>query len=459
MNAHGFNSKQLSDKQGTRVVSEAMKDKFEDFKEGISTAKGMAQTRSNKEVETRKKIYSSVNFTLTTRPTYLEFLKPLSDNGKDKVHSIIASANDNSLSICYHIGYLYFRVLRTLQSNDPTFKFRPPSTIREMLYFLAALPFSHNYDSLNSYVNEHFRKPVKNESVSEDAELMIPVADSASYNTNNTLSAADLKDYLTTTCHHSTTLLSVIQGNSGSGNPDEPWLHELFSNNAFHLMYPSGPTLFRSLSSYTYALQFQLYFLYAQSYSTHSQGCGWKGCRYGRDINKKANTQVTSHICQGYDCAGSDNCKHDGQNGSTSCKHNTYSDPTSCGSKGKPSPLQAFLTDNRQGFTHGLPDSPGHLDDHPPGSMCHVKMGFNPEHLRQNAGTSNYIYSVLSGFCGSHNTPLRQLYPSVQIRTSDSREFGTKHLLYIDDLKLLAKDDWGQVSYQLVKVRRYGKVA
>ncbi|GIX63000.1 reverse-transcriptase domain containing protein,putative [Babesia caballi] len=36
---------------------------------------------------------------------------------------------------------------------------------------------------------------------------------------------------------------------------------------------------------------------------------------------------------------------------------------------------------------------------------------------------------------------LRQLYPSVQIRTSDSREFGTNHLLYIDDLKLLAKDE------------------
>ncbi|GIX65994.1 reverse transcriptase, putative [Babesia caballi] len=36
---------------------------------------------------------------------------------------------------------------------------------------------------------------------------------------------------------------------------------------------------------------------------------------------------------------------------------------------------------------------------------------------------------------------LRQLYPSVQIRTSDSREFGTNHQLYIDDLKLLAKDE------------------
>ncbi|GIX62368.1 reverse-transcriptase domain containing protein,putative [Babesia caballi] len=36
---------------------------------------------------------------------------------------------------------------------------------------------------------------------------------------------------------------------------------------------------------------------------------------------------------------------------------------------------------------------------------------------------------------------LRQLYPSAQIRTSDSREFGTNHLLYIDDLKLLAKDE------------------
>ncbi|GIX62281.1 reverse transcriptase domain containing protein [Babesia caballi] len=50
---------------------------------------------------------------------------------------------------------------------------------------------------------------------------------------------------------------------------------------------------------------------------------------------------------------------------------------------------------------------------------------------------------------------LRQLYPSVQIRTSDSREFGTNHLLYIDDLKLLAKDYEGEFDHQLVKVRQH----
>ncbi|GIX64260.1 reverse-transcriptase domain containing protein,putative [Babesia caballi] len=36
---------------------------------------------------------------------------------------------------------------------------------------------------------------------------------------------------------------------------------------------------------------------------------------------------------------------------------------------------------------------------------------------------------------------LKQPWVGLQIRTSDSREFGTNHLLYIDDLELLAKDE------------------
>ncbi|GIX65942.1 uncharacterized protein BcabD6B2_53770 [Babesia caballi] len=424
MNAHGFNSKQLSDKQGTRVVSEAMKDKFEDFKEGISTAKGMAEQRANKEDEARTKLgigdayvpdfrtgTPSTKVAANKNPTYPEYLHALCGkwcNGP----SAFTPSDDKPLSSIYYICRLYFQGKQKLQSDLPNLKPRPPTTIREMLYFLAALPFSPSYDAFDKYLTRHFTSLSGNSDATYDAELMIPVADSASVNTNNTLSAADLKDYLTNTCHYSTTILSVIQGNSGSENPGEPWLHELYSN-GLRFTYPPDSGLFSTLSNYTYALQFQLYFLFTQCAGTYSEGCGWNQCTYGSEMNKNLNTAVLSHICTGFKCNGASGCRHNGGSTNLNCKHNKLKDAESCGqSNGSLSPLQAFLTDKLKGFSlYDKPDtnSPSHLSDHPPGFMCHVKMGFTPQSLRSNARKGNYIYRVLEPFCGNSHSPLRQL--------------------------------------------------
>ncbi|GIX61254.1 extracellular matrix-binding ebh [Babesia caballi] len=157
------------------------------------------------------------------------------------------------------------------------------------------------------------------------------------------------------------------------------------------------------LSGYTYALQFQLYFLYAQCYSTYSLGSGWRACRYGSGVNSSTNgKRVTSHICSA-GCNKSSNGHTISSHSGAKCTHND------CGTSDNQSPLQAFLIDNLKGFTHSLPGSPSHLSNHPTSSMCHVRMGFHPEHLRHNAGTGNYIYSALASFCSGPDTPLRQL--------------------------------------------------
>ncbi|GIX63764.1 variant erythrocyte surface antigen-1 family protein [Babesia caballi] len=112
---------------------------------------------------------------------------------------------------------------------------------------------------------------------------------------------------------------------------------------------------------------------------------------------------VSSHICttkcnkqRGHEhTAKPDECEHNG-----------------CGRGSNFSPLQAFLTDNLKGFhvaQQSDPDSPHHLHNHPPGSMCHVKMGFNSKNLRQNSAKGAHIYIILQPFCGGFNTPLRQL--------------------------------------------------
>ncbi|GIX63141.1 extracellular matrix-binding ebh [Babesia caballi] len=393
----GYKVSELNDgMMGSHLFISAMKeDNFKDFKEGITKAVSTATERATKEKEAKQKLYpgasTSQSSSTSAKPTYPEFIKELCQ--RCSAESLSTISNDKPLSSLYYICRLYFQSKQKLQSELPNLKLRPPSTIREMLYFLAALPFSPAYDSLNEHITSVFKNLSPLSSTDDDAVRMIPVADSSKGYTPNspgdTLSAANLKDYLMTTCSLSITVLGTLQGSGASEKPSEPWFHELFSNSAFYLNYPSsGPTLFSMLSNYTYALQFQLYFLYAQCYNYSSRGCGWRGCRFGSTIQPNGSTTAPSHICS----------------------INIHNSGSTCGQNAsQASPLQAFLTDNLKGFSLSPKSTSGHLSDHPPGSMCHVKMGFTPQSLRQNAGTGNYLYSTLKPFCGSPVTPLRQL--------------------------------------------------
>ncbi|GIX61546.1 variant erythrocyte surface antigen-1 family protein [Babesia caballi] len=421
MSGQGFKSSELNGMAGSGIVGTPYA-KLQEFSTGFQEAKQAAQNRADKETKAKETLKIGKSFTPPSQadqkgkevtsnnnPTYPEYLQALCGKWCNKP-STFTPSNDSSLSVLYYVSYLYFKGKQSALTNDPDFKPRPPSTIREMLYFLAALPFSPSYDSLNSYITEHFSKLVKNKSVSEDYELMVPVADSSSPNTNNTLSAADIKDYLITTCFYGPSILGTIQGKAGSENLSEPWLHELYSNGMkYKYLYGSG--LFSTLSNYSYALQFQLYFLYTQCSSTYNLGRGWNQCQYGSGINTNSNTAVLSHICEGFKCNGASGCSHGGKGGNPIGNCNHHKKAQGCGENGNKSPLQAFLTDKLKGFSlSDKPDtnSPSHLDNHPPSSLCHVKMGFSGK-LRPNPRKGNLISITLQSYCGSPTSPLRQL--------------------------------------------------
>ncbi|GIX63657.1 variant erythrocyte surface antigen-1 family protein [Babesia caballi] len=408
----GYKASELSlSMRGSHISISAMNDKFDDFKKGMTAAAQTATERANKEKQTFNKLYPGGSFSENNKPAYPEFLKALQQNGETKAGSITNNANGNSFSIFYHIAKLYFSAKQAGQSTITAFERRGPSTIREMLYFLAALPFSPSYASLNEHITSLFQSLSHNTHNDIDAVYMIPVADTTSVSSNNTLSAANVKDYLTSTCLCSSSLLAVIQGNSGSPNPDKPWLYSLFSN-SMNLHYPSGPALFKKLADYAYALQFQLTFLYKQCRGAYSKSCGWQACRFGSRINPQQDYvhQVPSHICNGYNCNGNEQCNH---KSTGTCKHNEGAIGAICG-KGADSnsPLQAFLTDKLQGFSRSKnfdPLSTNHLDNHPPGFLCHVKMGFSPADLRSEPGIGNHVYSALDTFCGDAHGPLPHL--------------------------------------------------
>ncbi|GIX62248.1 extracellular matrix-binding ebh [Babesia caballi] len=269
---------------------------------------------------------------------------------------------------------------------------RQPSTIREMLYFLAALQFSSAYDELNEHIGTVLNKA-------------LDVADSSDSKPDNTLSSDQLKEYLRASCSFSSCVLGAIQGPGTSQTDTDPWLFELFCNSQFKLSIPSsGAFLFSKVSNYAYALQFQLSFLYIQCRNTYTIVCGWQECRFGKDINKSTASQIVpSHICP-TGCTKSTSEHSQGDHAQGNCEHE------GCGQESSNlSPLQAFLTDNLNGFSRGHPsDLSSHLATCS-GYMCHVPMGFT-NHLRA-GGNSNgsHISLTLKPLCGSCNTPLRQL--------------------------------------------------
>ncbi|GIX62468.1 variant erythrocyte surface antigen-1 family protein [Babesia caballi] len=338
-----------------------------------------------------------VDLEAANKKSYSHFVSELHTKGKENLSS---SAAPHSLSVLHYIGSLYFNGRQRQKTKEAK---ASPTTIREMLYFLAALPFSSVYDEFDKYITDQFKTLLKKPEESNDDNLKLDVADSSKPpGGNDTLSAAELKQYLLTSCSFSAVVLGRFQGSgTAEKDSDDPWLHKLFCNSEFTFNFPAAPILFYNLSEYTYALQFQLMFLHGQCGRSPVHGCGWRACKYGQGINNGTNIKlVQSHICP-VRCTKSGG-NHNTSNHTTGCEHK------GCGKAGKPSPLQAFLTDKLKGFSRGHPSDPSSHLATCSGVLCHVPMGFAGK-LRTDAGAGLNITYALGSFCGGFNTPLRQL--------------------------------------------------
>ncbi|GIX64375.1 variant erythrocyte surface antigen-1 family protein [Babesia caballi] len=301
----------------------------------------------------------------TSKP-YPEFLNTLTSNLNDAINpSSSPNLTGQTIPALYHIAKLYFRHQHGRNVGKP----RPPSSIREMLYWFSGLQFSPQYDSLQSHISSVFRSLLGKATSADDTELSLDVADSgATKDSNNKLSAVDLKGYLTMTCLYTPMVLGRLQGHGVSTGINEPYLLHLFGN-GMSFAYPSGAALLSKLSEYAYALQFQLSFLTQQCFTHNGDGCGWRMC-------------------------------------------------SKCGQaagQGSPSPLQAFLTDKLHGFRRGHPSDPSsHLASCSAKSMCHVPMGFKAEYLRETPGYGYHVFYPLLFYCSDNTRPLRLLSDKLQ---------------------------------------------
>ncbi|GIX64583.1 variant erythrocyte surface antigen-1 family protein [Babesia caballi] len=332
--------------------------------------------------------------------SYADFLKTFRGNCLTNWQSSSNATASNFLSGLYLCSTSYF----SHQHQKKAATARAPSSIREMLYWLMGLTATPQFGDLLGHID----KVVGNN---------FSVAVSGSSKTGETLSADQVTSYILATCYTCPSVLDIIQGRvPPTESNDQPWLHDLYSNSAFPFKYPSsGPALFYALSDYTYALQFQLSFLYKQCEYSYENGCGWFYCRYGSDILPKSpGNAVTSHLCEGFKCKDPLTCQHNGTNSGQSteaCNHDQDGLGQKCGKAPNNSPLQAFLIDKLYGLCRQHPGVSSHLAVCS-GTTCHVPMGFEADNLRETSRQKvqgGHILNALKPFCGNSNTPLRQL--------------------------------------------------
>ncbi|GIX64681.1 variant erythrocyte surface antigen-1 family protein [Babesia caballi] len=390
------NLNQISgEKMGADVFEAAMKG-FKDFKDGMAKAQRRADDRV-------RKFQASA-----PTPTFPKFLHELEKQATNISTSIGSNVQNNPMSLAYLVAKCYFKGVHLTSSQSRG----RPSTIRQMLYWVAGLPFAPGYESLKAHVSGIFRGALGDHTATDPAELRLPVAVSGSTSKRDFFSPASVTSYILTTACTIPNTLAFLQGRYDSSGP---LLHSVFSN-SMKFKYPaSGAALFSELCDYAYALKFHLTFLHQQCKGKYSEGFGWRHCKYGQSVNNGLPNggSVPAWICAGYQCTDDTTCYHNGKTGiaTNKCYHNDAKEGKGCGDpQGKPSPLQAFLTDTLKGFRLNSSESIStHLDNHSPGSMCHVKMGFTADTLLNATLMGYYLYHPLNFLCGNPNSPLPQL--------------------------------------------------
>ncbi|ORM41967.1 uncharacterized protein BXIN_1821 [Babesia sp. Xinjiang] len=279
-----------------------------------------------------------------------------------------------------------------------------PTTIREMLYWLMALPYSECFQLAPATIQQGIKKHGICDTPDDESDFI---------DDGITLKPTDPLDCLIlTSCHYAAVVLSTIQGTiCDNTTPKSPkGLHDIYSNSAFNFEYPTtANALFPVLWDIVSAVYSQIYFLMWQCLNCPYNG-GWKYCKYGEGIQYD---NVKSWICTspgGQQTASSHNCNTD----NCATKH------TNCGkTSDNLSPLQAFLCDyltpfqceslknnecqiqnvqlvsKNGGTTVPYSDHASHRNFN---QYCPVPMGFNKDCLSHTERTGNYIHWILHYF-------------------------------------------------------------
>ncbi|ORM39889.1 uncharacterized protein BXIN_2427 [Babesia sp. Xinjiang] len=338
------------------------------------------------------------NGTANVTGDYSKYINTLLENTRKNAPG---DATKHPLSSLYLASQYYFMYQ---QSKNPGDLNRVPCSIREMLYWLMALPYSECFQLAPATIKQGIKK---------HGEIVI-------IGMVVTLNLTDPFDcYLLTTCHYAGFILMTIQGKLCSPpktptttdettKPNPPNIHSIYDNSHFKFHYPHTVTdWFNKLWDVVYHLITQFYFLKEQCRTCFGAGCGWQWCQYGDGINSHMTKEVESWICTV--TPGETHSSGSGGNHTSGCTE-SQQHIAACGKDNNPSPLQAFLCDLLIPFkcpkfveNKKYPPYTEHISHRNFNQYCPVPMGFNKDYLPSSPRTGHYIYEILNYFTQNKN--------------------------------------------------------
>ncbi|KAG6440197.1 variant erythrocyte surface antigen-1 alpha subunit [Babesia bovis T2Bo] len=215
----------------------------------------------------------------------------------------ISDTNQHKIGAIFKLYILSCAYFTGLQKKTTHSTPRNPKTIREILYWLSALPYSQAYKDMLGYAKERLaevlKKPGDNASTTEQSELKF-------HQTGRwhpiTVHQYNLFAHFQAVTQYCPLVLIGIQGGihsatKGTDRTMEPAIHSLYSNTECHFTYPAVDIqAYNQVVHYIRALFYQLYFLRKQCAVKVALGGKWRECRYGNGVESKG---VISWMCLG----------------------------------------------------------------------------------------------------------------------------------------------------------------
>ncbi|EDO05999.1 variant erythrocyte surface antigen-1 alpha subunit [Babesia bovis T2Bo] len=197
------------------------------------------------------------------------------------------------LSCAYFTGLQKKSTKSAIQNTTPN----TPKTIREILYWLSALPYSQGYKGILGYGKERLEKVL--EHATEKKLKFIQTGRNAPI----TVDEFNLFAHFQAVTQYCPLVLIGIQGGihstDSTDSTKEPAIHSLYANTECNFTYPTvSIQAYNQVVHYIRALFYQLYFLRKQCAVKVALGGKWRECRYGKDVLGK---NAISWMCLGCD--------------------------------------------------------------------------------------------------------------------------------------------------------------
>ncbi|EDO05466.2 variant erythrocyte surface antigen-1 alpha subunit [Babesia bovis T2Bo] len=218
----------------------------------------------------------------------------------------IGETNQNKIGAIFKLYVLscaYFTGLQkrnsTALSTTPTAT-NNPKTIREILYWLSALPYSPAYPKILTHSKGRLTEVTQKLGDDGNDTPQLKFYQEKRW-APITVHQYNLFAHFQAVTQYCPLVLIGIQGGlhstTGTDKTTEPPIHSLYSNTECHFTYPTvSIQAYNQVVHYIRALFYQLYFLRKQCAVKVTCGGKWRECRYGSGVLGK---DVVSWMCLG----------------------------------------------------------------------------------------------------------------------------------------------------------------